>query len=268
MKFTLLFLFIPSLILAQESKSVELYNVEKEDKIEVFVKNDNIFPITLQVEMDFSNLRPSQGLPLTEVIDAKADIKILELFPIKQHGGWELETSYRFFMGSIFADHTDDFVYRLPYRLGTQRRVSQGYNGQFSHTGSLRYSVDFQMPEGTQIYAARSGIVVETEESYREGGDDKYYIDKANYITVLHDDGTFSEYSHLRPNGVVVSVGQRIRTGQLIGYSGTTGYTTGPHLHFNVKRVVQDGRYITIPVKFATREGNIQLIEGENYRAL
>lgn len=268
MRFISIILFIPSFLFAQESQNIDLYNVEKEDRVEVYVKNDNIFPITLQVEMDLTNLKPSKGLPLTEVIDAKSDIKILELFPTKRYGGWELETSYRFFMGSIFADHRDNFVYRLPYRLGTERRVSQGYNGQFSHTGSLRYSVDFQMPEGTEIYAARAGIVVETEESYSEGGGDKYYIDKANYVTVLHDDGTFSEYSHLKKDGVVVSVGQRIRTGQLIGYSGTTGYTTGPHLHFNVKRVVQDGGYITIPVRFATGKGNIQLKEGESYRAL
>ncbi len=268
MRFISIFLFIPSLLFAQESQGVDLYNVDKEDRVEIYVKNENIYPITIQVEMDLSNLKPSKRLPLTEVIDSGSDIKIFELFPVKKNEGWELKTSYRFFMGSIFADHEDDFVYRLPYRLGTERRVSQGYGGQFSHTGSLRYSVDFQMPEGTEIYAARSGIVVETEESYTDGDKDRYYIDKANYITILHNDGTFSEYSHLKTSGVVVSVGQRVRTGQLIGYSGNTGYTTGPHLHFNVKRVTQDGSYITIPVKFVTREGNIQLKEGESYRAL
>ncbi len=123
------------------------------------------------------------------------------------------------------------------------------------------------MPEGTQIYAARGGVVIEVEQRFDEGGDTDLYLDKANFVTVLHADGTMADYSHLQYNGARVSVGDELRVGQFLGLSGATGFVTGPHLHFSVKRTVLGGKYETIPVKFATLNGPVTPQEGRSYAA-
>ena len=260
----LLFLFTSF----QEKPTVEVYNVEKESSIEVHARNTNPYPVTIELEIDLTNLSSSKRLPLTMALAPESETKLTELNVKKRSERWGFSTTYKYYMGSIFADHNDNYVYRLPYQLGTEHIIAQAYNGDFSHSGTLAYSIDFDMPEGTPIYSARSGIVVELEEGFSEGGSDKYFEDKANFVMVVHNDGTFAEYSHLKLNGVAVSVGQRIRTGQLLGYSGATGYTTGPHLHFHVKKAVKGGDFITIPVKFATQNGSITLKEKERYKAL
>ena len=252
----------------QEKPTVELFNVEMESSIEVHAKNTNPYPVTIEVEIDLTNLTSTKRLPLVQAIPAESEVQLTELSVKKKEERWGFSTSYSYYMGSIFADHNDNFVYRLPYQLGTEYKIAQAYKGDFSHSGMLSYSIDFNLPEGTPVYSARSGVVVDFNESYTEGGSDKFYEDKANYITIVHNDGTFAEYSHLKHNGVNVSIGQRIRTGQLIGYSGATGYATGPHLHFHVKKAVKGGDFITIPTKFATQNGAIQLTEGESYKAL
>ena len=69
----------------------------------------------------------------------------------------------------------------------------------------------------------------------KAGLDLEKYGGRANYVRILHDDGTMGLYAHLRPEGVLVRVGQRVRQGQQIGLSGNTGFTSGPHLHFAVQ---------------------------------
>ncbi len=269
MKFSL---FIAGLFLLvsfiQEKPSVEVYNVEKENSIEVYAKNTNLYPVTIEVDIDLENLSSSKKLPVVEGMAPDSEKLITELTVKKRDKRWSLGTTYKYHMGNIFSRHNDNYVYRLPYQLGAEFKVAQAYNGDFSHKGKLAYSIDFDMPEGTPVYSARSGVVVETQESYSEGGTDEYFQDKANFVTVVHKDGTFAEYSHLKLNGIAVSVGQRIRSGQLLGYSGATGYATGPHLHFHVKKVVKGGDFITIPVKFSTQKGAIRLKEKESYKAL
>lgn len=252
----------------QEKPLVDVYTVEKEGSIEVHAKNLNEYAVTLELDIELENLRSSKRLPLTVALATNQDSKLLELSVKNRKEKWGFSTKYSYYMGSIFADHTDSYVYRLPYRLGTDARVVQAYNGDFSHSGRIAYSIDFDMPEGTEIYAARSGVVVDLKESFSEGGSSEYFIDKANFVTVAHNDGTFSEYSHLKKNGVIVNIGQKVRMGQLLGYSGATGYATGPHLHFNVKKAVRGGEFITIPTKFKTQEGTITLKESSSYKAL
>src|SRR5690606_150933 len=61
------------------------------------------------------------------------------------------------------------------------------------------------------------------------------YGGRANYVRILHADGTMALYAHLKPEGVLVRVGQRVRQGQQIALSGNTGFSTAPHLHFVVQ---------------------------------
>lgn len=265
---TLILLLIPAPASQQQSQDVEVFRVDTEESIELHARNKNVFPVTIELNAEYENMWPSKPLPHVDVLAAGETKKLIELSQVDKTKAWEFNTRYSYFMGNVNARHNDRYEYRLPYRLGTEHKVGQGYNGSFSHSGSIAYSVDFQMDEGTPVYASRSGIVVDLEKDFTEGGIDERYLDKANFITILHNDGTFADYSHLKVNGVNVSIGQRVRTGQLIGYSGSTGYATGPHLHFNVKRVIEDGSFITIPTRFKTQQGSVTLSEGQTYKAL
>lgn len=102
------------------------------------------------------------------------------------------------------------------------------------HYGKLRYAIDFAMPEGTPIIAARDGVVIDIKKNSRIGGNNPQLVNEANYITISHGDNEFSQYVHLKYAGVLVKKGQKVSKGQIIGLSGNTGYSTQPHLHFVV----------------------------------
>jgi murein DD-endopeptidase MepM/ murein hydrolase activator NlpD len=105
-----------------------------------------------------------------------------------------------------------------------------------AHNDFLQYAIDFILPEGTEIISACDGKVVDVKTDSNEGGLDKKYMGNKflNYITIEHDNKELSQYAHLKQEGSCVKVGQKVKAGQLIGYSGNTGFTSAPHLHFHV----------------------------------
>lgn len=117
---------------------------------------------------------------------------------------------------------------------------------------SNRYAVDIAMPEGTPVLAARGGVVIGTE--WRHGGEQRGPAwGSGNYVLVRHEDGTVATYAHLAHVGVAVEPGEEVQAGRLLGYSGTTGFSSGPHLHFGVSRFeIMDGQRveISVPVRF------------------
>lgn len=167
-----------------------------------------------------------------------------------------------FSIGSEITKNLDDYVYELPYAEGTGHKVVQGYGGRFSHTNNA--ALDFGMPEGTPIYAAREGIIYAFKDNSNEGGPFSTYDHKANYIIIKHRDGSFGCYWHLQKNGVIVKKGN-VAKGQLIGYSGASGYVLRPHLHFSVKRKLNFEMNSYVRTRFRTTKG-IELLEsGEFY---
>ena len=172
----------------------------------------------------------------------------------------------------------DDYVYLVPYSHGTKILLANGYGGEAGdgtvnkHFGQARYALDFIMDTGTPIAAARGGIVTEVREDSDVGGLDLKYFEAANYVQIYHDDGTQAIYGHLMLNGAAVETGERVEAGQIIGYSGDTGFSGGPHLHFAVTRIVRrdDGGTTlqSIPTRFAGPDGEpIALEEGRFYYA-
>jgi murein DD-endopeptidase MepM/ murein hydrolase activator NlpD len=145
-----------------------------------------------------------------------------------------------------FPDPTGS-PYCLPYPVGEHARVSQAWGDTGTHRG--RFAIDFTMPFGAEITAARSGRVVEARDQY---SDDDRTGGHENGAFVLHDDGTMASYLHMSEDGVFVAVGDEVETGQVIGLVGTTG-TSVPHLHFEVFEGQGDGTqwYRTLPVSFA-----------------
>lgn len=102
--------------------------------------------------------------------------------------------------------------------------------------------VDLAAPIGTPVYATRSGKV--TFVGYQASG-------AGNYINIQHDNGFISTYMHL--DSYIVKKGDYVTIGQLIGYCGTTGGSTGPHLHFGIKKNgswVNPADYLTLPTYY------------------
>ena len=163
----------------------------------------------------------------------------------------------------LMGDH--QYVYSLPYEKGESHYVVQGYESLFSHSGD--YAIDFKMKPGTRIMAARSGVVVFVRESNKAGGAKRKYVGKGNGITIRHSDGSFAHYWHLQYNGALVSVGDSVYRGQLIGLSGSTGFSAFPHLHFEVTRQQRISRE-DFPVLFFTESGAKFLQPLHRYKAL
>jgi murein DD-endopeptidase MepM/ murein hydrolase activator NlpD len=135
--------------------------------------------------------------------------------------------------------------------------VLQGYGSRFSHRGNEEFAVDFKMETGTPVHAARNGVVARIEESHSKGCWEDDCGQYANFVVILHADGTTGEYYHLDHDGVLVDVGDTVERGQKIALSGNTGHTTMPHLHFAVYRPISWGRTQSIPVRFRSADGII-----------
>lgn len=154
------------------------------------------------------------------------------------------------------TERTDTYIYELPFGEGDKHRVVQGYGGLFSHFHAA--ALDFEMPVGTPVYAARGGEIYRYKENSDEGGISSGYKNKANYIIIKHDDGSFGCYWHLQKDGVLVKKG-RVNAGQLIGKSGATGLVVQPHLHFSVKRKLNYDMDSFVKTKFRTNKGIVLL---------
>ena len=156
----------------------------------------------------------------------------------------------------------------MPFAPRARFRVMQGPGGSFTHSGNNLHAVDFGMPEDTPVHAARGGVVEVVVDRFSEGGEDPSLRDRVNMILIRHGDGTYAEYVHLRKAGAKVKPGQRVRARQLLGFSGNTGYSQGPHLHLAVFRAVDGEVRETFPLRFRCREGaGLELVEGGVYTA-
>lgn len=142
-------------------------------------------------------------------------------------------------LNTLFGDPNAAFsqpVLELPFPRGKSYRVLQGYYGSFSHnTDFSRYAIDFNLAVGDTITAAADGFVVGVIDGYRYGGNNRKWREYANYITLFHPEfNALTQYVHLVYNGSLVALGDTVVVGQPIALSGNTGFTSGPHLHFNV----------------------------------
>ena len=109
--------------------------------------------------------------------------------------------------------------YRVSSNFGT--RVHPITGERHTHTG-----IDFAAPQGTDIYAAEDGVVLvaQTWSSY------------GNCVIIDHGNGLWTLYGHIRNGGIKVDKGETVKKGQKIAEVGSTGNSTGPHLHFEVRK--------------------------------
>jgi murein DD-endopeptidase MepM/ murein hydrolase activator NlpD len=156
------------------------------------------------------------------------------------------------------------YIYHLPFESGKKVFLIQGYESAFSHKGYK--ALDFKVKMNTPVHAARSGVVTAARGDSDEGGLKQKNLADGNYIFVQHEDGSQAQYWHFKLNGVLVKAGDVITAGQLIGYSGNTGYSAFPHLHFEVSGTDIDGQYKSLPTRFYTTNGVEYLRPGRFYK--
>ncbi len=221
------------------------YRKEKLNGYEQIVfTNTCAVPVTIKLNLKLNNTAVEGPSDLIE-LPAKGKVKG-PLFHAAGPGAWKYSWTYRYNFGSYrVREATQPF--ELPWAQGQTFTTGQAFDGTRSHSGEDRYAVDFPMPEGTPIHAARSGLVCYVRDEYWEGGWRTELRDRDNHVIIAHQDGTMSRYLHLRKNGAAVSLGDWVETGDLIGYSGNVGYSNGPHLHFDVVRPGTDLITQTIP---------------------
>ena len=242
--------------------------VEIDGTVEIYASNSREVPLTITIKVRTRYMTADRGKTVTETVapnDSRLFMVLQETNKKKSLYGFDCAST----IGSIDATHDDELLYRLPYESGKSYYVLQGYGSRLSHTGPEEYTVDFKMREGTSVHAARGGLVVKMEESHSRGcwraGCGAY----ANYIVILHDDWTTGEYYHLQQNGALVTLGERVETGEMIGLSGDTGNSALPHLHFGVYRAAPWGKFHSVPVQFSSVDGIVRIPRrGGRYQAV
>ena len=139
--------------------------------------------------------------------------------------------AFYFFPGDEFGATERAFFLNTGFRFPLKNyRLTSGFGmRQNPVTGNMRVhqGLDLAAPMGTEVYAAGDGVVTEV-------GDDPVY---GNYIVIKHGGGWVSLYGHLQRIGVALQ--SSVKSGMLIGWVGSTGQSTGPHLHFELR---QDGK--------------------------
>jgi len=157
------------------------------------------------------------------------------------------------------------YIYSLPFENNKKVFLIQAYDSKMSHKGE--YALDFKVKKKTRICAARDGVVTGARADSDEGGLKPENMSDGNYISIRHDDGSVAHYWHLNKNGVLVNVGDTITKGQVIGFSGNTGYSAFPHLHFEVIGNDGKGNYKQLATRFNTNKGIVYLRPAHFYRA-
>lgn len=183
------------------------------------------------------NLNPLEERTILKFRDSTLDtLKILKKYnPTMKYGNYP-QKKYDTF-----------YNYSLPFLKGKRYKILQGQNTNFTHKGAKsRYAIDFKMNVGQTVCAMRDGVVVAIKQDSDKGGRSKKYLNDGNYVMLYHKDGLFTQYVHLKKDGVIVQKGDSIKRGQPIAYSGNTGMSTEPHLHFGVFKATPKG-FISIP---------------------
>lgn len=261
-------LFIAFFIISfsQAQPNAKVYYEEFDNGYHIYADNEEYCPITIKIDFSTINLNGDNGNNNVYVVNSQEDKQLLTTLKVSnKKNSYKFSYEYQMSYGDLTKDDYDkNHRYYLPFKSSNKFNIHQGYNGSFSHQNEN--ALDFTMPVGTEITAVREGIVVKVIDKNHRNCPEERCKKYNNLILIYHPDGTFAEYAHIKQNGSNVKIGEQVDQGQLIGYSGNVGWTTGPHLHLVIFKQKFTGRK-TLKTKFKTGDGhkNEYLIENKTY---
>jgi len=221
--------------------------------VELVARNEYYAPVELHLEI--AAIRgmtyPDPEQNMAWVLPPRSNTDLLQLQLLENAQAPYLEYGYRYMPGDPQARHRPTQPYRVPFAVAQHYPITQAFPDAATHTGpDSYYAVDFAMPVGTDVFAARGGVVFDVaSNNFRAGLDIERDAPAANVVRILHDDGTYAIYAHLNTNTIRVRPGDAVERGDYIADSGNTGYSSGPHLHFAVVRNA-GLRVESVPVTF------------------
>jgi murein DD-endopeptidase MepM/ murein hydrolase activator NlpD len=261
-----------------EGGSIEFELWRHGQRVTQYARNRYAVPIVLRWSIpSYTNLlplTPLEGVVLLPPADRpngrSQNVPLVELEVVDSRWRYTRELTFRAKFGDPRARPLP-YAYRLPYPKGLAFSVLQGFHGAFSHRGSNEYAIDFDCPVATPVLAARDGTVIAYNAAAQGAGTSPEFLDykRTNFVLVLHDDGTIGEYMHLSPSGIEVRPGQRVHRGSRLGLSGNTGFSSTPHLHFQVMTAGDDGTSVqSFPFQLAVKPKRVEEpVQGRRYRS-
>jgi murein DD-endopeptidase MepM/ murein hydrolase activator NlpD len=220
-------------------------------------------PAELEVRLKLAdNIVSIPPLPATVVLPAQTEQQVVRFRADNPQQGFRYQMAYTLIPGPPLVRLPDNIDFYPPFPTGNDFPISQGFDGDSTHKDTAnQYAVDIVMPTGTPVLAARSGVVMNLEDDFHGGDQKQRYLDRANRIRILHDDGSMAVYAHLQPNSAKVYPGMKVPTGTWIASSGNTGFSNGPHLHFVVQ--INAGMALeSLPFRFRLPDGGTMTPEG------
>ncbi len=248
---------------------IKFYGEQSGDSYSIYADNDEFAPVSSQFVWTLTNMNCSEKDNENVVIPARTKkYKVATLSVIDKYKKFSFRYNNQYSWGDANKTSYDkDYIYTLPFEIGKTQQIYQGYNGKFSHQD--KNCLDFNLKIDDKIYAAREGIVVETVEEYNQSCASETCSKFGNRIIIMHSDGTFAEYVHLKQNGVEINEGDAIEKGQFLGYSGNTGWSNGPHLHFSVFQIQRKGNRVYLATQFRTEKSEREtLVEKQFYKRI
>ena len=237
------------------------------------IKNNDFYPV---YDTGFEWLKPFTG------VDHASGLRWPRVSGTNAGLPWQFSCSLPTVVRDVvnFCDHQADAYYRLPFAFGNKAWTqSQGNKSESTHKGG--YAYDMVAACGETIRAARAGIVVQVVESRTQQMADECTdeascpghtccpVDEmcnANIIKIQHQDGSIGEYFHSPKDGIVPEEGEMVHRGETIAFVGTTGRSTGNHLHFGTRPAIGASSHLALFEAVNSEDHTVmQCYEPRNY---